>query len=237
LANPYFKFKQFTIFQDHSTMKVSTDSCIFGAWFAAKMPEYATALDIGSGTGLLMLMLAQKSHGEIHGIELDLGSYKQSKSNISQSIWEDRLKVFPGDARTYSFPGKYDFIITNPPFYENDLLPESERDQIAKHSKMLVLEDLVRTIDEHLSPGGSFGILLPYHRWEYFDSLTTKHRLFLTEKLFVRQTEDHQPFRAILHYGRSKENFIPSFELIIKDSDGAYTQECKELLKDYYLHL
>src|SRR5690348_5893909 len=104
LANPYFKFKQFTIFQDQSTMKVSTDSCIFGAWFAAKMPEYATALDIGSGTGLLMLMLAQKSHGEIHGIELDLGSYKQSKSNIGESVWADRLKVFPGDARTFSFP-------------------------------------------------------------------------------------------------------------------------------------
>jgi tRNA1Val (adenine37-N6)-methyltransferase len=124
MSNTYFQFKQFTIHQDQCAMKVCTDACILGAWFAAKIPEYCTVLDIGSGTGLLMMMLAQRTRSEIYGIEIDLSSYKQLKENISQNKWKERLKVFPGDARTYSFASKYDFIIVNPPFFENDL--ESE---------------------------------------------------------------------------------------------------------------
>ena len=218
-------------------MKVSTDACILGAWFAAKVPGYGTILDIGSGTGLLMMMLAQQSKSEIHGIELDLTSYKQLKENISQNKWKERLKVFPGDARTYSFPVKYDFIISNPPFFENDVLPGSDQEQVARHSKMLTLDELVKVIDRHLEPYGTFGILLPYHRWEYFDKLAGWHNFYLTEKLFIKQSPKHNYFRAILHYSRNKENFIPSYDLVIQKHDGAYTEDFAELMKDYYLYL
>jgi tRNA1Val (adenine37-N6)-methyltransferase len=166
MANPYFQFKQFTIHQDQCAMKVCTDACIFGAWFADKIPDHSTILDVGSGTGLLMMMLAQRSRSEVHGIELDLSSFKQLKENINQNKWRERLKVFPGDARTYSFPVKYDFIIANPPFFENDLPSESGPEQVAKHSKELTLDELVKLIDNNLEPHGSFGILLPFHRWE-----------------------------------------------------------------------
>src|ERR1044071_239510 len=156
MPNPYFQFKQFTIQQDQCAMKVCTDACILGAWFAAKIPEYSTVLDVGSGTGLLMMMLAQKTRSEIYGIEIDLPSYKQLKENISQNKWKERLKVFPGDARTYAFPVKYDFIITNPPFFENDLPAETEREQVAKHSKQLTLDEVIKIIDDHLQPYGAF---------------------------------------------------------------------------------
>lgn len=237
MPNPYFKFKQFTVFQDQCAMKVCTDACILGAWFAAKVPEYSTILDIGSGTGLLMLMIAQQNNAEIHGIEIDLNAYKQLKENISQSKWKDRLKVLPGDARSYHFPLKYDFIISNPPFFENDLESESENEQLAKHSKQLTLSELVEAIDGNLEAHGGFGVLLPFHRWEYFDRLANQKGFHLTEKLFVKQTPNHSYFRAILHYSRSKENFVPENELVIQISRDQYSEEFKELLKGYYLAL
>ena len=218
-------------------MKVSTDSCILGAWFAAKVPGYGTILDIGSGSGLLMMMMAQQSQSEIHGIEIDLGTYKQLKANITQNKWKERLKVFPGDARTYSFSAKYDFIIVNPPFFENDLLPEGDQEQVARHSKMLTLDELVKVVDMNLEAFGALGILLPYNRWEYFTKLAAWHNLHLTEKLFVKQSPRHDYFRAILHFSRNKEEFVPSFDLIIQKEDGAYTEDFAELMKDYYLYL
>ncbi|MGN6416057.1 MAG: tRNA1(Val) (adenine(37)-N6)-methyltransferase [Pseudobacter sp.] len=237
MANGYFQFKQFTVQQDQCAMKVCTDACILGAWFAAKTANYTTVLDIGAGTGLLSLMLAQKSDSEIHGIELDLGAYKQLKENVQSSIWKERIKVFPGDARTYSFPIKYDFIITNPPFFENDLASATEGEQLAKHSKELTLEELITVIARSLEPHGSFGILLPYQRWEYFNTLATGKDFSLLENLLVRQTPAHPFFRSILHYSRNNDNFSPSFELTIKGEDGNYTEDFVELMKDYYLYL
>jgi tRNA1Val (adenine37-N6)-methyltransferase len=117
MSNPYFQFKQFTVHQDQCAMKVCTDACILGAWFANKTPAYASVLDIGSGTGLLMLMLAQKHKGGIMGIELELDAFRQLKDNIEKSPWRQLLKVFPGDVRSFFFPGKFDLIISNPPFY------------------------------------------------------------------------------------------------------------------------
>ncbi len=237
MPNTYFQFKKFIIHQDQCAMKVCTDACILGAWFAAKVPNQSLILDIGSGTGLLMMMLAQKTNSEIHGIEIDLTAFKQLKENISQNSWKERLKVFPGDTRNYVFPHKYEFIITNPPFFENDLLSDNEDEQIAKHSKELSLEELVTAIDNNLQSYGGFGILLPYHRWEFFDKLAGQKGFHLTEKLFVKQTPTHNYFRAILHYSRSKENFIPEFELIIKQEEGTLSVEFVELMKEYYMRL
>ncbi|MFT3823623.1 MAG: methyltransferase [Chitinophagaceae bacterium] len=237
MPNPYFSFKQFTIRQDQCAMKVCTDACIFGAWFAAKIPQYGSVLDIGSGTGLLMMMLAQRSQAEIQGIEIDQAAFNQLKENISSNQWKDRLKAFSGDIRTYSFPSKYDFIISNPPFFENDIASAADNEQVAKHSKHLKLEELIRAVDTNLEDGGGFGILLPWHRWEYFDTLAAKQGFFLTEKLFVKQTPRHNYFRAILYYSRSHENFVPTFELTIQQENGSYSSEFTELLKDYYLYL
>src|SRR4051812_41408908 len=107
MPNTYFKFKQFTIHQDKCAMKVCTDACILGAWFSDKIPQNATLLDIGAGTGLLMMMLAQRSQNEIHGIEIDGAAYQQLQENTSQNDWHQRLTVFQGDARTFQFPHKH----------------------------------------------------------------------------------------------------------------------------------
>lgn len=237
MSNTYFQFKQFTIHQEHCALKVCTDACVLGAWFAAKVPEFATVLDIGAGTGLLMLQLAQKNSAEIHGIEIQLDCYKQLKQNINQSPWAKRLQVFPGDARTYAFPVKYDCIISNPPFFENDLQSAHPGEQIAKHSQALNLEELLDVIDRNLLPHGNFGLLLPWHRVSYFEDLARKRGFSLTERLALRQTPKHSPFRGILHFSRAQEGFVAEAELTIQNGNGGYTPEFEELLRDYYLKL
>ena len=139
----YFQFKQFIIHQDRCAMKVCTDACILGAWFGTKLPSNIRVLDIGSGTGLLIMMLAQNIEAAIDGIEIDLPAFKQLQENISQNEWKKRIHVYPGDIRNFSFPQQYDFIISNPPFFENDLASESLAEQTAKHSKDLSLDELI----------------------------------------------------------------------------------------------
>lgn len=238
MRNAYFEFKQFTVHQDQCAMKVCTDACILGAWFASKTPPYTRVLDIGSGTGLLMLMLAQKHNGEIMGIELDLDAFRQSRANIAKSPWRVSLKVIPGDVRNFCFPDKFDFIVSNPPFYENDLPAATAATNLARHSQELTLTELLGAIDANLSCKGSFGVLLPYRRTAWFEEeAAARHGFTLKEKLLVRQTPRHEFFRSILHFSRRHDNFIPTTELTIQDGAGAYTEDFIELLKDYYLHL
>jgi len=218
-------------------MKVCTDACILGAWFSTRVPEQGAILDIGSGSGLLMMMLAQRTRSEIHGIEIDLPSFRQLTANISQNHWKERLKAYHGDARTYTFNQQYDFIIANPPFFEDDLHAASPAVQVAKHSTLLTLDELISTIDKNLSPEGSFGVLLPYHRWEYFDKLAQYKGFHLVEKLFVRESLKHPFFRAILQYGRRQRSEAPEYQLTIRQIDGSYTGEFVELLRAYYLYL
>lgn len=237
MPNPYFEFKQFRINQDQCALKVCTDACILGAWFAAKTGDHNFILDIGSGTGLLMMMLAQQSAAEIHGIEIDLPSFKQLKENIGQNDWRERLKVFPGDVRSYRFPEKYDFIICNPPFFENDLVSASEEEQVAKHSLKLSWPELLDAIDRNLQPSGSFGVLIPAVRTRYFIELASERSFYPTEILRVQQKRGSSSFRAILHFSRHREEFVPEFDLVIREESGDYSAEFTELLKPYYLYL
>lgn len=218
-------------------MKVCTDACILGAWFAEKVLSNSQILDVGSGSGLLMIMLAQKSKADIHGIEIDLPSFKQQEENIDRTKWKDRLTVFQGDVRTFAFSGKYDFIISNPPFFENDLQSDEENLNVAKHSKQLTLEELVSAIDRNLTKDGSFGVLLPYHRLDYFTALCNRNGFWLSEQLLVKQSPSHNYFRAILHFRRQTDIFSLKHELVIQDEQNKYTPEFTALLKDYYLYL
>jgi tRNA1Val (adenine37-N6)-methyltransferase len=236
MPNPYFQFKQFTVHHDQCAMKVCTDASILGAWFAQKIRPYTYVLDVGAGSGLLMLMLAQKIRARVHGIEKDLSSFRQLKDNINHCNWKDKIRIFIGDARSFVFPVKYDFIICNPPFYENDLKSPDEQKNLAKHSSDLSLEQLLRVIQTNLKDNGSFGVLLPYRRAEKFESLANSYGFHLSEKLLIRQTPRHNFFRVIQHFTRFKVDPVQSHELSIQKEDGKYSKEFVELLKDYYLN-
>lgn len=237
MPNPHFQFKQFTIQQDQCAMKVCTDACILGAWFAEKIPQGSKVLDIGAGSGLLTLMLAQKMKARFDAIEKDAHSFKQMTENIEQSKWKDKINAFMGDAITYAFPHLYDFIICNPPFYENDLKSGNARKDLAKHDTGLTLETLIKIVNENLVASGGFGILLPFYRTEQFEQLAADKGFYLYEKLLVRQTPQHGFFRSILHFTRRSIHTEQTGELTIKQQDGNYSSTFAALLKDYYLYL
>ncbi|MEO7766822.1 MAG: methyltransferase [Ferruginibacter sp.] len=242
MANNYFRFKQCTIQQEHCAMKVCTDACIFGAFIAGhinnRQPAVIHILDIGTGTGLLSLMLAQQLpfNGKIDAVELDEAAFQQAKQNFEQSQWTDRLRIFNQNALLFHPAKKYDFIICNPPFFEGDLISGNNKKNAAKHATMLTLIQLLSVIGENLGVNGSFAVLLPSHRAAYFIKIAMEAKYFFTEQLLLAHTSNHPFFRAILCFSRLKSTFTGN-ELIIKNIKGNYTPEFTGLLKEYYLHL
>lgn len=237
MSNQYFQFKQFTIEQDRCAMKVSTEACLLGAWFARQKNGAMIVLDIGSGTGLLMLMLAQKWQGVFHGIEIDPQAAGQLQENIDRSPWKDSCKVFEGDVRSYPLPVVYDFIITNPPFYEQQLKSSDHSINLARHSASLTLEELLTAIDGHLSAEGRLGIILPTGRAVEFENMANGKGFYMIEKIEISHSPSHTPFRSILHLGRKENGREIHSTLHIRDSAGNYSEDFIELQKDYYLYL
>jgi len=183
-------------------MKVCTDSCILGAWTALRLKNAKNILDIGTGTGLLPLMLAQKNEARIDAIESDSESAGQAIENIRQTNWNNRIRVLHADVLHHVFESGYDFIITNPPFFESDLHSPEESKNRAKHDESLTLTQVVKLVGCHLRPEGFFSILLPFHRSGYFENLAAENGFFPSEKLTMRQTPAHIPFRSIGIFSR-----------------------------------
>lgn len=253
MPNNYFQFKQFTVQQEKAALKVSTDSCLFGAWVAAEVRSMkyevrsadsslttsnspVTILDIGAGTGLLMLMLAQKCDALIDGIEIDEPSSEQANENIAASLWKKRLRLFHADVKQFSFSKKYDLIISNPPFYEGDLKSDVANRNVAMHDAGLKLDELITVVDANLTADGSFAVLLPYVRAERMIELAKGVDLHLQTHVQVKQTVRHGFFRSMLMFSREKTE-PRVHELSIKDENNQYTTEFTRLLKDYYLYL
>lgn len=237
MGNDYFRFKAFTIRQAHGAMKVTTEACILGAWASSRFPACGTILDIGSGTGLLMLMIAQLQDNEIHGIEFEEHAYQESLGNIHESPWSSRMKVMPGDVRTYNPGIRYDLIVTNPPFYQHDLKRGSAPMDMAMHGTTLTLEELAAAIDRLLSPDGRAVILLPPHRAIDMQELAAIHGLRPEVILTIRHSRSHAPLRQILVICRKSAGEAVEEMLEIRGEDGDYTTACKQLLRPYYLFL
>ena len=241
MPNDYFAFKQFTIHQGDCAMKVTTDGCLFGAWLASTMKlQLSTTnqiLDIGTGTGLLSLMLAQATTANIDAVEIDAAAAMQAEANFVTSPWAKQLQVYQTAIQTFSIAtnNQYDFIITNPPFFEHDLKSTDAKRNMALHSATLSLDNLLVAIQSLLSSNGQFAILLPYHRVSYFINLATEYRFMLHKQVLVKQTPTHPYFRAMLLFGYTQK-LTEEKELIIKAAT-TYTQDFKILLKDYYLQL
>jgi len=244
MANNYFRFKQFTIQQDKAAMKVTTDGCLFGAWVAKQISEQnitaVQLLDIGTGTGLLSLMIAQKNPDcSIDAVEIDNNAYKQANENIIASPWKENIGVFHADIISFEPGKKYDTIFCNPPFYENELKAEDEKRNIAHHDGGLSFNELFAIIKQRLTPEGHFYLLLPYKRNEEIRNLFLKHQLELSQLIFVKQSVNHGYFRIML-CGRlpsEKKGETAIEEMAIKDNNDNYTPAFVSLLKDYYLYL
>jgi tRNA1Val (adenine37-N6)-methyltransferase len=250
MANPYFQFKQFTIQQDRCAMKVTTDACLFGAWVAEEINNVRkdsfgeeliinNCLDIGTGTGLLSLMLAQKNpETSILAVEIDNDAAEQAANNIEATLWKKQVNILEADVRDFSFPVKFDLIISNPPFYENELRSETERKNIAHHSENLTLKELLNVVKNNLNSNGNFFLLLSFKRNDEIMKLLKNHQLHISKMIFVRQSVKHDYFRIFIKGNLNAEEKETEFnEMSVWDEKQQYTNEFVRLLKDYYLHL
>jgi tRNA1Val (adenine37-N6)-methyltransferase len=238
LPNNYFQFKQFTVQQDNCAMKVCTDACLFGAYIAGEIQDkpLKKILDIGTGTGLLPLMLAQKNKAVIDTVEIDNAAYEQAKANLAATPWATQINIFNTDIADFNNSSKYDCIISNPPFFEADLQSDDKQKNAAKHDTSLTLQQLLNNVDKLLNSEGLFTVLLPYHRTEYFINLARTVKLNCYKKVLVKQTPKHDYFRSMLIFSKQSAD-TKQEEIIIKNEQGIYSDEFISLLKDYYLYL
>lgn len=225
-------------------MKVTTDACLFGAWVSKEIPnekwKIENVLDIGAGTGLLSFIYAQKHHSSIiDSIEIDKEAFEQAKENAAVSRFSAQINVIHGDAKAFSFTKKYDLIISNPPFYEKEIISNNQTKNIAHHHSGLLLEELLLIIKNNLSSHGVFYLLLPFKRNEEIKNILLKQNLFVSEIVFVRQSLKHNYFRIMIKGNLKKEDHTETIidEISIWDDLQQYTNDFKELLKDYYWNL
>ena len=228
--------------QEHTAMKVCTDACLFGAWAAAdaQMQSAKKILDIGSGTGLLSLMLAQQSAAHITAIEIENGAFEQTKTNFDLCPWKDRLNAIHNSIQAYASNNKqnlFDCIITNPPFYEGDLTSPDSTKNLAAHSTALPWDELVKSVANLLQENGAWYVLVPTLRAYTMQKLALNDGLQLSEECLMYNDAKHLPIRAMLKFVKQKEAVIQRKKIIIKNADQSYTTEFSNYLKDYYLHL
>ena len=228
--------------QEHTAMKVCTDACLFGAWAAAdaQMQSANKILDIGSGTGLLSLMLAQQTSAHITAIEMEAGAFEQTKANFELSPWKERLDAIHNSIQDYASNNKhnlFDCIITNPPFYEQDLNSPDNAKNLASHSTALPWDELVKSVATLLQENGAWYVLVPTLRAYTMQKLALMNGLQLSEECLMYNDAKHLPIRAMLKFVKQKEAVIQRKKIIIKNADQSYTAEFSSYLKDYYLHL
>jgi tRNA1Val (adenine37-N6)-methyltransferase len=238
MSNHFFQFKQFKIEQEHCAMKVCTDACLFGAWVVDYLlqrqnPNAIKILDIGTGTGLLSLMTAQEINCKIDAIEIDQAAASQAEENFTASSFASKIHLYETDIKTWKSQNTYDFILSNPPFYEKDLTSPDAKRNLALHSTTLNVSELIKIIDQKLQQDGIAAILLPYHRKEEMIQLALNRKFFLQASADIKQSSKHSFFRTFLLFSRKKETPL-SEEIIIQDN-RVYSDRFIALLKNYYL--
>lgn len=236
MPNDYFQFKEFTIHQGDCAMKVSTDACYFGA--IVDVSKAKSILDIGAGTGLLSLMIAQRSNAQINAVELDENAFNQARKNVEESPWSFQITHSSVQDYTLTNNSEFDHIICNPPFFVNSMKSEAKERNMARHTDTLSFDDLNDSIKRLLSDSGKASILLPISEKERFLASASKANLHLINQITFKDKPSSNDRKARVILVLSKHNKpVEKTMHYLKNEDGEYSEEFKVLLKPYYLHL
>ncbi len=239
MANSYFQFQQFRIEQDDCAQKVSTDACLLGA--AADLTGASRVLDLGTGTGLLALMVAQRAPAAtVEAVEIDPAAATQAARNVAASPWASRVTVLPLSLAAYAAtrPAPFSHLICNPPFFRRSLAPPDAARAKARHegTSSLTFGDIVEFAAEYLAATGTLTVLLPPPEMEAFAQVAAAGELRVRARLTVRHRPGGRATRAIWQFGRAAPAGPTERELLIKSADGlSYSTDFKELLQDFYL--
>lgn len=234
MGTPTFLFKQFTVAHDRCAMKVGTDGVLVGAW--ASLPERGRVLDVGTGSGLIALMVAQRAPGvQVTGIDIDAAAVEQAQSNVSASPFARRIVVRRQSLQELAASGeRFDAIVCNPPFYQEDLLPPDSRRSMARHVNTLSFEELVESVAVLLAPDATFSVVLPTSAFDSFRLLCFARRLMLRRSRLVQTTTRKAPKRVLATFVRGEADWQQETPLILTDSEGR-TADYAALTNDFYL--
>lgn len=231
---PHFDFKHFRVCHERCTMKVGTDGVLLGAW--AEVKEARRILDIGTGSGLIALMAAQRSSAEVVGVELHVPSVEQARENVAASPFAGRVEIVQADIRGFAPAIPFDCILSNPPFYEEDLLPPDPARAGARHTHGLPFEQLISQAHRLLVPNGLFQVIIPTPARTRFVGLCALHGFSLLLATEVVTSPRKQPKRILLRFVRNLAPTQPvTNRLILTGSDGKRSAEYAALTRDFYL--
>jgi len=236
-----FQFKEFTVRQDKTAMKVGTDAVLLGAWVSVgNFPN--TILDIGSGTGVISLMMAQRFDAmTIDAVEVDENAYEQTVANFEKSDWGDRLYCYNATFQEFADEiaeeeEAYDVVVSNPPFYTDDFETDDASRNKARFASSLPFSTLIFGVSKILSENGVFAVVIPFKEEEHFINLAKERSLFLNKVCRVRGNPSSEIKRSLLSFSFQQKELIEEV-LVIEITRHQYTQEYINLTKDFYLNM
>ena len=234
-----FKFKQFAVNQDRCAMKIGTDAVLLGAWCPIENNP-KSILDIGAGTGILALMLAQRTNADqIDALEIDEEAYEQCVENFEASAWADKLFCYHAglDEFVDDPEDEYDLIISNPPFYSEDFKTENEQRDLARFQDAMPFEDLIEAADLLLSENGLFVVVIPYKEEERFIDLCAEYELYPVKATRVKGSHKTPIVRTLLAFKRFELSVLTADELVVEINRHEYTDDYINLTQDFYLKM
>lgn len=237
MPNPFFHFKQFTVYHDRCAMKVGTDGVLLGAW--TDISDVKTALDIGTGTGLISLMIAQRNRNiTIDAIDIEINAIAQAKDNIKNSPFADQIKCTQCSVQEFAekYEKKYDIIVSNPPFFTESLKSPDNQRSLARHDDTLSINDLLKASAKLLNNNGKLSLIYPYEYKNSISNIAKQNHLFINKAANVYPTPSSQPRRILLEISKNQTP-IQENSLTIEESRHIYSDEFTELVKDFYLKL
>lgn len=234
MSNSYFQFKQFTVWHDKCAMKVGTDGVLLGAWTSVQHSR--RILDIGTGTGLVALMLAQRSQSAITALEIDSQAAVQATENFGRSPWRDRVEVVVADFKQYRPDTQFDVIVSNPPYFVDSMkCPDNQR-SIARHNNELTYDDLLRGVSVLLSPDGAFTLVIPTDAADRVKDIAQTYCLYPAQQLDVITKPGGTPKRTLITFTFTQQE-CRTEELLTEVARHQYSDAYAALTKEYYMKL
>lgn len=229
-----FHFKRFSVDDALCAMKVGTDGVLLGAWADVEGAKHI--LDMGTGSGLIALMVAQRNHkAQIEAIDIDEGAVLQARKNIDASPWRERIEVALSDANSYTSSQRFDHIVSNPPFFTTTLLSPDERRAMARHCSTLSYDDIITTAERLLVPEGRLSLILPTSEAAQFRRVAFE-RLWLRRETTVLTRKGDAPKRTMMEFVLCNEPLMPCVDTLeIYDDGGVYSDKYRQLTAEYYL--
>lgn len=234
-SGTHFQFKQFRVAHDRSTHKIGTDGVLLGAWVDLKNAH--TILDIGTGTGVIALMLAQRTTADVRidAVEIEEADALQARENVMQSPWPEKITIIHTSVQSFHADKKYDLIVSNPPFFINSWKPPYEKRSQARHTQQLTFEELIECSKQLLSDGGKLAIILPYQEALRFTDLANRCNLF-AQRMMEFRSRAHKPIERLLIEFGFRAAQLEKEELVLHEGE-AWSAQYMEITREFYLKI